>query len=263
VKQLLVAGGLVSLLSGCASIVSGTSQSLSVEARTESGTPVVGANCKLENPKGVWFVTTPGSVTIHRAYDDLAVQCTKDGEHPGHATVKSSTKGMAFGNILFGGAIGAGVDMASGAAYDYPALITVQMGSSITIPDKPATPLPAQGAASPVPSVALAAAQTQPAVSVPARPVVFGAWTRNLTASEQSQFATHTGALAKTVYPRSPASAAGLQDGDVIREVNGHEVYDAPTFRKTITQLAGQHVQVTIFRDGQTLTKDVALNSAH
>jgi phosphoketolase len=38
-----------------------------------------------------------------------------------------------MGNILFGGPIGAGVDMASGAAYDYPNLITVMMGSNTTV----------------------------------------------------------------------------------------------------------------------------------
>jgi len=31
---------------------------------------------------------------------------------------------MAAGNIVFGGLIGVGVDIATGAAYDYPALIT-------------------------------------------------------------------------------------------------------------------------------------------
>ena len=34
---------------------------------------------------------------------------------------------MAFGNILFGGVIGAGVDIATGAAYDYPELIVVEV----------------------------------------------------------------------------------------------------------------------------------------
>jgi hypothetical protein len=31
---------------------------------------------------------------------------------------------MLAGNIIFGGVIGGGVDVATGAAYDYPALIT-------------------------------------------------------------------------------------------------------------------------------------------
>lgn len=39
----------------------------------------------------------------------------------------SKTKGMAFGNIVFGGVIGAGVDMADGAAYDYPNEINMNL----------------------------------------------------------------------------------------------------------------------------------------
>lgn len=120
----------IALTTGCASIVSGTNQSISVETRSASGESIAGANCKLDNPKGTWYVTTPGSVTVHRAYDNLSIYCTKAGEQPGTASIKSSTKGMAFGNILFGGIIGAGVDTASGAAYDYPTLITVQLGNA-------------------------------------------------------------------------------------------------------------------------------------
>lgn len=46
---------------------------------------------------------------------------------------------MAFGNILFGGVIGAAVDAGSGAAYDYPTLISVIMGEATTL----AAPAPA------------------------------------------------------------------------------------------------------------------------
>lgn len=121
------------LTTGCASIVSGTSQPVSVETRSSSGAALAGASCKLTNNKGTWFVTTPGSTTVNRSYEALNVRCEKEGADPGQSVINSSTKGMAFGNILFGGPIGAGVDMASGAAYDYPNLITVMMGSTTTI----------------------------------------------------------------------------------------------------------------------------------
>ena len=121
------------LTTGCASIVSGTSQPISVETLSSSGSALAGASCKLTNNKGTWFVTTPGSATVNRSYEALNVRCEKDGAEPGQSVVNSSTKGMAFGNILFGGPIGAGVDMASGAAYDYPNLITVMMGSNTTV----------------------------------------------------------------------------------------------------------------------------------
>lgn len=113
-------------LAGCASIVDGTNQSLSVQTAS-AGDQVAGAQCSLNNNKGTWFVRTPGTVTVHRAYGALNVTCTKKGYQQARAKVDSSTKGMAFGNILFGGVIGAGVDMSDGAAYNYPKLITVPM----------------------------------------------------------------------------------------------------------------------------------------
>lgn len=138
---------------GCASIVNGQNQSVSVETRTESG-PVAGANCKLTNNKGTWFVTTPGSTTVQRSFEDLAVRCDKEAHEPGLTSVKSTTKAMAFGNIIFGGIIGAGVDMSTGAAYDYPSLISVTM------------PMPAAAAASsPAAPKAEVVASTAPATA--------------------------------------------------------------------------------------------------
>ncbi len=147
---------LSSSLSGCASIVSGTNQVMSVETRNK-GEAVVGATCKLESDKGTFFVTTPGTVTVHRGYQDLAVKCEKENMPPGLAKVKSGTKGMLAGNILFGGIIGAAVDAGTGAAYDYPSLITIMMGEDIRLPA--ATP-PTVLAGTPAPALAPAAEVT-------------------------------------------------------------------------------------------------------
>jgi hypothetical protein len=137
-----------SMLTGCASIVNGSNQVISVDARSK-GQQIVGATCRLDNGKGTFFVTTPGTVTVHRAYDDMNVKCEKEGLPTGLATVKSSTKPMAYGNILFGGVIGAAVDAGSGAAYDYPSLITVLMEevSNLVSPpaQSPTAPAPAPG----------------------------------------------------------------------------------------------------------------------
>jgi hypothetical protein len=125
-------------LTGCASIVSGTNQVVSVETLNQAG-KVDGAVCKLVNDKGTYFVTTPGTVTVHRAYGDMNVKCEKTGHPAGVANIKSSTKGMMAGNLLFGGVIGAGVDAASGAAYDYPALFQIVMGEPLDVPAAAAT----------------------------------------------------------------------------------------------------------------------------
>lgn len=125
VKRIAVPA-MFSLLTGCASIVNGTQQNVQVVTP-----PVTGASCLLSNSKGQWTLpSTPGVVTVHRAYGDLAVSCHKGGYAPANQTVKSKTKAMAFGNLVFGGAIGGGVDAGDGAAYDYPETITVPMHSA-------------------------------------------------------------------------------------------------------------------------------------
>src|SRR5215510_7417874 len=94
---------------GCASIVGGHNQSISVETRTDAGASLNGANCKLANNKGTWFVTSPGSTMVQRSYEDMLVQCEKDQHPMGSTVVKSTTKPLLAGNLLFGGLIGIGV----------------------------------------------------------------------------------------------------------------------------------------------------------
>ena len=122
------------LFGGCASIVGGHNQSVSLTTKKDD-TEVVGAKCSLANDKGTWYTTSPGSVTVRRSYGELTVNCALDGSSPGVAMAKSTTKAMAFGNILFGGVIGAAIDVSTGAAYDYPQVITVLMGQTTSVTD--------------------------------------------------------------------------------------------------------------------------------
>lgn len=164
--------GSLIILTGCASIVDGSNQPLSII------TPgCKGASCEASNDKGRWFVQeTPGSITVHRSYNDLIVKCTKD-QLVNVATVPSKTKGMAFGNILFGGIIGAGVDASTGAAYDYPTEINVPLqcgtadavaapGTAAGAPIAPALPLPTTEAP---PGMSTAAPMVMPMAPVPAQ----------------------------------------------------------------------------------------------
>ncbi len=154
----LVAIVIAGLASGCASITGSPNQSVSVQTREQKGTEVTGAACELTNNKGKWFVTTPGSVMIHRSNDDMQVLCNKSGYEPGRAAVVSETKGSMFGNIILGGGIGAIIDHNTGSAYEYPAFIQVIMGVFSKIESPKAPEQPAQG--SPTPS-ATAAQPTQ------------------------------------------------------------------------------------------------------
>ena len=155
-------------LAGCASIVSGNTQSLSVKTLDKADQELAGGKCSLTNDKGVWYLTTPGSVTVHRSYADLVVACEAPDQEPGSTRAPSSTKAMAFGNILIGGVIGAGVDVATGAAYDYPQQITVSLGRRIDLATTPATAASAPATTGSAPMATTTTTTTTVAAAVPA-----------------------------------------------------------------------------------------------
>jgi hypothetical protein len=118
---------IVCLTTGCASIVNGHNQSVTVTTRA-NGADLPGGKCTLTNDKGKWYTATPGSVVVRRSYGELAVNCAHDAHEAANQSFKSATKAMAFGNAIFGGVIGVAVDVSTGAAYDYPDLLQVTFG---------------------------------------------------------------------------------------------------------------------------------------
>lgn len=113
----------ITLLTSCASIVSGRYQKIAVNTH-----PVQGAQCTLQNNKGSWFIQqTPAIIQVHRSFENLTVDCERKGYGKGQSIIRSSTKALAFGNVILGGAVGAGVDIANGSAYDYPKAIVVPL----------------------------------------------------------------------------------------------------------------------------------------
>ena len=106
------------VLSGCASITESKNQSMSVNTGE-----ITGAMCTLTNSKGTYYVTTPGSVLVRNACDPITITCTKEGyvpANPSAGTVQDKSKGMAWGNLVFGGIIGIAVDRSTGAGCSYP-----------------------------------------------------------------------------------------------------------------------------------------------
>lgn len=140
---------IVCLTTGCASIVNGQNQSVTVTTRA-SGTEVPGAKCTLTNDKGKWYTATPGSVVVRRSYGELAVNCTHEAHEAGAQSFKSATKAMAFGNAIFGGVIGVAVDVSTGAAYDYPEALQVTLGGAAS--KTPGGPDPAAPVAAGLPA---------------------------------------------------------------------------------------------------------------
>jgi serine protease Do len=70
------------------------------------------------------------------------------------------------------------------------------------------------------------------------------------------------GALVADVSPDGPAAKAGLQRGDIIEDLNGRSVLDSEELSVEISQMApGSVAHLTVFRNGQTLQKDVTLGT--
>ncbi len=112
----------------------------SVTVQTLAGAaPVVGAQCVLDNRKGTWIVTTPGSVFVHLGSEDLEVKCTKDGFAPADEMVKSEVN---MEGVLLNGAIESTV---SGAAWLYPQMIAVPMRPTVGTALAPKANVPVAG----------------------------------------------------------------------------------------------------------------------
>lgn len=124
-KSVLALFFLSFIASACASITSDTSQPVTITAICD-GKGVKDATCTLSNSKGSFIVSTPGTVTIRKAWGDVNILCEK-GESVGSATFKSSSNANTWGNVLLGGGIGAVVDAGTGAGYNYPTVMNVKM----------------------------------------------------------------------------------------------------------------------------------------
>lgn len=114
---LLVVG---TMLGGCATVVSGTTQTIGVNSDPE------GADCQFRR-KGVLVGRvnpTPGTMQVSKDYESVSVLCTKEGFDDTSGTIGSEFQAMTLGNILLGGVIGVVVDAASGAMMKYPESVT-------------------------------------------------------------------------------------------------------------------------------------------
>lgn len=111
------------VVSGCATVIKGTDESISVITEPQ------GATCTLvREGKTVGVVNpTPGTVELDRDKDDISVNCVLADYEDSSEVISSEFTGYTLGNVILGGGIGAVVDAASGANSEYPDSITVMM----------------------------------------------------------------------------------------------------------------------------------------
>ena len=129
-------------LSGCASIVKGSSQTLAINT-----VPGIRAACTLSNGRGTWRVSTPGRVKVKRSADDMDVTCKAQGYEDASGSISSDFQTWTLGNLLIGGLVGLVVDWSTGAINDYDHRFEIPM-------------YPAQGYTMPGMRIPLSAAPT-------------------------------------------------------------------------------------------------------
>jgi len=156
---------------GCASITGSRNQPISVTT-THEGKPITGAYCTLVNDKGTWYVNTPGSVVILKAYGDMSATCKKEETHAGAATFQSANEGSVWGNVIAGGIIGYAVDAGTGAGFSYPPTLNIEMIKGNVIPALPTGPQASNASAQAAPGVITETKSTGTSVPTPARAAI-------------------------------------------------------------------------------------------
>lgn len=126
-----MACAVVTICTGCASVVNDTTQPMKIETRNSAGTFVTGADCKVSNDYGSISIKSGDTAQVRRSSKDMDITC-KDPANPdavGRA-ISRANAGLA-GNIIFGGGIGAIIDHNKGTAYTYPTWVQLEFGKTL------------------------------------------------------------------------------------------------------------------------------------
>jgi hypothetical protein len=195
-RTVIVAALLVPAIgvSGCASAVRGTSQTIHVGSTPE------GAECVFTREgTTVATMTTPGAITVQRERKPINVVCTKAGHEEARAVMNATTGPSPYvplvGIVPVVGAVaavGSLADAASGANNHYQTALMMKLeplsaadlAAAAPRPQPAPPPAAAVPAATTVPLPASAAASPLPA----AKPALNGPWrARNLVIAEASR----------------------------------------------------------------------------
>jgi hypothetical protein len=103
-----------------------------IDTLTSEGKTIDGAECRLSNDKGEVSVPSGQSALVRRSGANLAISCTQSGQAPAMGQAMSRVNVGMVGNILIGGALGAAIDVGTGAGYNYPSWMQLIFGEERT-----------------------------------------------------------------------------------------------------------------------------------
>jgi hypothetical protein len=125
---LCIGAGVLSILTGCASVTHGTTQSVKIETLTPEGKTINGAKCAVTNDRNDAAVRSGDSFPVRRSGANLMIECTQPGQLPATGQAFSRVNAGMVGNIMIGGALGAVIDSSTGAGFNYPSWMRLVFG---------------------------------------------------------------------------------------------------------------------------------------
>jgi len=152
-----VAIAAAAMLGGCSTIISGTSQKITVN------TDPTGADCALSRDGLIIgrVNPTPGQTEVSTNRSAITVTCKKEGYQDGSNIDAAGFDPAVLGNILIGGVVGVVVDAASGGASKYDSVVNITLQ-----PLPPGSPPTASGSSSTLSSSTGPAEEQVPAASL-------------------------------------------------------------------------------------------------
>jgi len=111
------------LLSGCASLLEEDTQEVNVRFMCAEKHLV--ATCDLKNDKGRWRLSTPGKATVINDASLLEISCKAPFIPSFKVSVMPMPSMGMLGNLLFGGVVGAAVDVYNNSGMKYPENIDI------------------------------------------------------------------------------------------------------------------------------------------
>lgn len=109
-------------LSGCSTIVEGSSQRIFIDTRPD------GAECVLErNGETIATVKTPVNALVEKSKYDINIYCNKKGYKEAHYRNHSGIEDATLGNLILGGGIGWAIDSATGSDNKYEPSVIITM----------------------------------------------------------------------------------------------------------------------------------------
>jgi hypothetical protein len=134
-KQLVIksvlAATMLGTLTNCASIVSGSSQSIDFSSQPSGAKITIDGRAYGETPKSISLPRIGRVAGEAKPKKEYAVKIEMEGFYPYEIKLKRELNSWTLGNLLFGGVIGILIDAGSGAMYKLtPDQIIAQMNRS-------------------------------------------------------------------------------------------------------------------------------------